>query len=150
MPNVLEDAWNAFFNWANQQSEQYIEAQIPKERTDLTGPDAALTPFRDYLRLWLDDMFLAMGKEWFVDRFPAVHTSVELKFGGNPAIMAAIGMLSGFCGTLTTPMAANFNLVPAALLGLEDRYAVIKAQIPTAIAVLLVNTVLMYALVFRF
>jgi len=47
-------------------------------------------------------------------------------------------------------MAANFNLVPAALLGLEDRYAVIKAHIPTAIAVLFVNTVLMYALVFRF
>jgi uncharacterized membrane protein len=75
---------------------------------------------------------------------------IVMKFGGNPAIMSAIGMLSGFCGTLTTPMAANFNLVPAALLGLEDRYAVIKAQIPTAIAVLLVNTVLMYALVFRF
>jgi uncharacterized membrane protein len=75
---------------------------------------------------------------------------IVMKFGGNPAIMSAIGMLSGFCGTLTTPMAANFNLVPAALLGLEDRYAVIKAQIPTAIAVLFVNTVLMYALVFRF
>jgi uncharacterized membrane protein len=75
---------------------------------------------------------------------------IVMKFGGNPAIMSAIGMLSGFCGTLATPMAANFNLVPAALLGLEDRYAVIKAQIPTAIAVLLVNTVLMYALVFRF
>ena len=75
---------------------------------------------------------------------------IVMKFGGNPAIMSAIGMLSGFCGTLTTPMAANFNIVPAALLGLEDRYAVIKAQIPTAIAVLLVNTVLMYVLVFRF
>ena len=75
---------------------------------------------------------------------------IVMKFGGNPAIMSAIGMLSGFCGTLTTPMAANFNLVPAALLGLDDRYAVIKAQIPTAIAVLCANTVLMYALVFRF
>jgi uncharacterized membrane protein len=75
---------------------------------------------------------------------------IVMKFGGNPVIMSAIGMLSGFCGTLTTPMAANFNLVPAALLGLEDRYAVIKAQIPTAIAVLIINTVLMYALVFRF
>ena len=75
---------------------------------------------------------------------------IVMKFGGNPVIMSAIGMLSGFCGTLTTPMAANFNLVPAALLGLEDRYAVIKAQIPTAIAVLVINTVLMYVLVFRF
>ena len=75
---------------------------------------------------------------------------IVMKFGGNPAIMSAIGMVSGFCGTLTTPMAANFNLVPPALLGLEDRYAVIKAQIPTAIVVLCINTVLMYALVFRF
>jgi len=72
------------------------------------------------------------------------------KFGGNPAIMGAIGMLSGFCGTLMTPMAANFNIVPAALLELPDRNGVIKAQIPTAIPLLLANTVLMYFLVFRF
>jgi uncharacterized membrane protein len=75
---------------------------------------------------------------------------IAVKFGGNPAIMAAIGMLSGFCGTLVTPMAANFNLVPVALLGLKDRYAVIKAQAPTAAILLVVNTVLMYVLVFRF
>ena len=87
--------------------------------------------------------------------FPVLTAAVGLplivtKFGGDPAIMAALGMLSGFCGTLTTPMAANFNLVPVALLGLNDRYAVIKAQIPTAFALLVFNTVLMYALVFRF
>jgi len=86
--------------------------------------------------------------------FPVMTAGIGLplivgKFGGDPAIMSAIGMLSGFCGTLTTPMAANFNLVPAALLGLKDRYAVIKAQIPTALLVLAANTVLMYALVFR-
>ena len=48
--------------------------------------------------------------------------------------MGAIGMLSGFCGTLMTPMAANFNIVPAALLELPDRNGVIKAQLPTALA----------------
>ena len=52
--------------------------------------------------------------------------------------MSAIGMLSGFCGTLMTPMAANFNIVPAALLELPDRYGVIRAQLPTAIALLLI------------
>ena len=87
--------------------------------------------------------------------FPVMTAGIGLplivgKFGGDPAIMSAIGMLSGFCGTLMTPMAANFNLVPAALLGLKDRYAVIRAQIPTALLVLAANTVLMYALVFRF
>ena len=64
-------------------------------------------------------------------------------------VMAAIGMLSGFCGTLMTPMAANYNIVPAALLELPDQYAVIKAQLPTAIPLLAVNTLLMYFLVFR-
>jgi uncharacterized membrane protein len=87
--------------------------------------------------------------------FPVMTAAIGLplivhKFGGNPAIMASIGMLSGFCGTLTTPMAANFNIVPAALLDLPDRYGVIRAQIPTAGLLLLVNTALMYFLVFRF
>lgn len=73
---------------------------------------------------------------------------IVMKFGGDPVIMSAIGMLSGFCGTLTTPMAANFNLVPVALLGIQDRYAIIKAQIPTALILLITNTVLMYVFVF--
>ena len=87
--------------------------------------------------------------------FPVMTAAIGLplivhKFGGNPAIMGAIGMLSGFCGTLMTPMAANFNIVPAALLELPDRNAVIRTQIPTAIPLLLANTLLMYFLVFRF
>ena len=69
---------------------------------------------------------------------------------GNPAIMAAIGMLSGYCGTLMTPMAANFNIVPAILLELRDKNAVIKAQVPIGLAVLAANIVLMWALVYRF
>ncbi|WP_369060593.1 DUF979 domain-containing protein [Caulobacter sp. 73W] len=75
---------------------------------------------------------------------------IVLKFGGDPAIMCAIGMLSGFCGTLMTPMAANFNLVPAALLELKDKNGVIKAQVPTALILLFANTVLMYVLLFVF
>ncbi|WP_341963757.1 DUF979 domain-containing protein [Pseudomonas sp. RC10] len=67
-------------------------------------------------------------------------------YGANPAVMAAIGMFSGYCGTLMTPMAANYNLIPAALLELPDKYAVIKAQIPTALAMLVVNIVLLYTL----
>jgi len=70
------------------------------------------------------------------------------RFGGDPAAVAAIGMLSGFCGTLMTPLAANFNLVPPALLELPDRYAVIKAQVPTALPLLVVNMGLMYAFAF--
>ena len=68
---------------------------------------------------------------------------------GNPAIVAAVGMLSGFCGTLLTPMAANFNLLPAVLLDLRDRYAVIRAQAPTAIPLLGFNIALLYWMGFR-
>ncbi|MHA7678734.1 DUF979 domain-containing protein [Cupriavidus sp. PET2-C1] len=67
-------------------------------------------------------------------------------FHGNPAVMAAIGMFSGYCGTLMTPMAANFNIVPAALLELDDKNAVIRAQVPTALMVLVANIVLLYFL----
>jgi uncharacterized membrane protein len=67
-------------------------------------------------------------------------------YGANPAVMAAIGMFSGYCGTLMTPMAANYNLIPAALLELPDKYAVIKAQIPTAVAMLVANILLLYVL----
>ena len=86
--------------------------------------------------------------------FPVMTAAIGLplivhRFGGDPAVMGAIGMLSGFCGTLVTPMAANFNLVPAALLEIPDRWAVIRAQAPTAIALLTINTVLMYLLAFR-
>ncbi|WP_166036682.1 DUF979 domain-containing protein [Sphingosinicella sp. YJ22] len=60
-------------------------------------------------------------------------------YGGDAAVVGAIGMLAGFCGTLMTPMAANFNIVPAALLELKDRNGVIKAQIGTALPLLAVN-----------
>ena len=62
--------------------------------------------------------------------------------------MAAIGMFCGYCGTLMTPMAANFNMVPAALLELKDQHAVIKAQTPTAITLLICNIFLLYFLAF--
>jgi uncharacterized membrane protein len=86
--------------------------------------------------------------------FPVMAGAVGLPilihhFHGNPAPVAAIGMLAGFCGTLMTPMAANFNIVPAALLDLKDRNAVVKAQVGTAIPLLLCNIALIYFLGFR-
>ncbi|MEN3261653.1 DUF979 domain-containing protein [Sodalis endosymbiont of Spalangia cameroni] len=87
--------------------------------------------------------------------FPIMTAGIGLPIivghmGGNPAIMSAIGMLAGFCGTLMTPMAANFNIVPAALLELSDQHGVIKVQFPTAILLLIINIILMSVLVFRF
>jgi uncharacterized membrane protein len=70
-------------------------------------------------------------------------------FHGDPAVMVAIGMFSGYCGTLMTPMAANYNIVPAALLELPDKNAVIKVQAPTGVLLLAVNIVLLNVLMFR-
>lgn len=67
---------------------------------------------------------------------------------GNAAAVLAIGMLAGFCGTLVTPMAANFNIVPAALLELKDQYGPIKAQLPTAVVLLGCNIAIMSAVAF--
>jgi uncharacterized membrane protein len=69
-------------------------------------------------------------------------------FGGNAPAVFAIGMLAGYCGTLCTPMAANFNIVPVALLDLRSDYAVIRAQVPTAVPLLACNVLIMYLFAF--
>lgn len=84
--------------------------------------------------------------------FPVMAAAVGVpilirQMGADPAIVAAVGMLAGFCGTLMTPMAANFNLLPAALLGLKDKYAVIRAQVPTALPLLAFNILLLYGMI---
>jgi uncharacterized membrane protein len=86
--------------------------------------------------------------------FPVVAGGVGIPvlvgvYHANPALMAAIGMFSAYCGTLMTPMAANFNVVPAALLELPDRNAVIKAQVPTALPLLVANIFLLYFLMYK-
>jgi uncharacterized membrane protein len=86
--------------------------------------------------------------------FPVMATAIGVPlliqtYGGDPAVVGAVGMLAGFCGTLMTPMAANFNLVPAALLELKDQYGVVKAQIATALPLLAVNVLILYFAAFR-
>jgi uncharacterized membrane protein len=85
--------------------------------------------------------------------FPVMATAIGVplliqSYSGDPAVVGAIGMLAGFCGTLMTPMAANFNLVPAALLELKDQNGVIKAQIGTALPLLAVNILFIYIFAF--
>jgi uncharacterized membrane protein len=86
--------------------------------------------------------------------FPVMTAGIGLpllvtRHGADPAALGALGMLTGYCGTLLTPMAANFNIVPAILLELRDEYGVIRAQWPTALVLLAVNLVLMDLIVFR-
>jgi uncharacterized membrane protein len=94
---------------------------------------------------------MAMGNAFAA--FPVMTAAVGLPLlihvhHGHPAAVAALGMLAGFCGTLLTPMAANFNIVPVGLLDLSSRYAVIRAQAPTALLLWVANLVILYLLAF--
>ncbi len=81
--------------------------------------------------------------------FPVMAAAIGIPllvetYDGNPAVIGAVGMLAGFCGTLLTPMAANFNIVPAALLELKDQNGVIKQQVWTAIPLWVCNVAIIY------
>jgi len=86
--------------------------------------------------------------------FPVMTAGVGLpllviQHHADPAALGALGMLAGYCGTLLTPMAANYNVIPVALLELRDPYAVIRAQLPTAVVLFGVNFVLLDLCAFR-
>ncbi len=68
--------------------------------------------------------------------------------GGNIVICSTLALTAGYCGTLMTPMAANFNILPVALLNIKNKNAVIKYQAYVAIPLLLVHIALMYFLGF--
>ena len=79
--------------------------------------------------------------------FAVITAAIGIHFviaqGANPVVVAAIGMTSGYCGTLVTPMAANFNTLPVALLEMKDQMGVIKQQAPIAVILLIVQIGLM-------
>ncbi|WP_297136248.1 DUF979 domain-containing protein [Terrisporobacter sp.] len=84
--------------------------------------------------------------------FSVITVGVGLPFvfaqGGDPVVCSILALTAGYCGTLLTPMAANFNMLPAALLELKDKNAVIKAQAPVALILLVIHVFLMYTLGF--
>lgn len=84
--------------------------------------------------------------------FSVITVGVGLPFvfaqGGDPVVCSVLALTAGYCGTLLTPMAANFNVLPAAILELKDKNAVIKAQVPIAIILLVIHILLMYTLGF--
>lgn len=71
-----------------------------------------------------------------------------LEHGANPAIIGSLALTAGYCGTLMTPMAANFNVVPAAVLEMKDKNGVIKAQVPIALLLLAIHIILMVVMGF--
>ena len=84
--------------------------------------------------------------------FSVITVGIGIPFvfaqGANVAIAGALALTAGYCGTLLTPMAANFNIMPAALLEIEDKNSIIKHQAPVALILLAIHIVLMYFLAF--
>lgn len=83
--------------------------------------------------------------------FPVIMAGIGIPlliapFHVDPSMVGAVCMTAASCGTLCTPMAANFNIVPPALFEMRDRYGVIKFQIPFALALLVAHAVLLWIL----
>ncbi|MEJ7174975.1 DUF979 domain-containing protein [Staphylococcus caprae] len=80
--------------------------------------------------------------------FTVITASIGIPFvisqGGDPIVAGALAMTAGFCGTLLTPMAANFNTLPVALLEMKQEFGVIKAQAPIALVLIVIHIALMY------
>ena len=68
-----------------------------------------------------------------------------LAYGANPVVIGMLALTCGFCGTLCTPMAANFNIVPVAILDMKDRWGVIKNQVLVAIIMITIQICFMIA-----
>lgn len=85
--------------------------------------------------------------------FSVITVGIGIPFliaqGANPVVVGALGLTAGYCGTLVTPMAANFNIMPAALLETKDKYIIIKSQISVAATMMVIHIILMYILAFR-
>ncbi|HEQ2485355.1 TPA: DUF979 family protein [Streptococcus pyogenes] len=84
--------------------------------------------------------------------FTVITTGIGVPFvfalGADPITAGALAMTAGFCGTLLTPMAANFNALPVALMEIKDRNAVIKKQAPIALVLIISHIALMYLLAY--
>ncbi len=84
--------------------------------------------------------------------FSVITVGVGIPFliaqGADPLVVGPLGLTAGYCGTLMTPMAANFNIMPAALLETKNKYGVIKMQLPFAVTMLVIHIFLMYFLAF--
>ncbi len=70
-----------------------------------------------------------------------------LAYGANPVVIGMLALTCGYCGTLCTPMAANFNIVPVAILDMKDKFGVIKQQIVPAL--ILITFQIIYMIMFK-
>lgn len=140
--DLAQRLWDGVKGWVNNNAEQYKYVHIPPERTDLVFDDSALKADKSYFRLWLAEMFMTKSRRWFVDWWPAVHSSVQLKFGDQDKVKLshvarapngalANSVLLGFPVTELVPFRGGVVEIESALIGLKG-----KNHLATAIGVL--------------
>ena len=121
--------WDHVKGWWTENARHHVYAAIPKERTDETYDDAPLEPGGSYFRLWLSEMFLTKRVAWGTEWFPAVHSEVRLKFGGQDAAFTRVaqpprdhlgeGVRLDYRLTELLPFNGGVVEIEAALLGLK-------------------------------
>jgi len=93
---------------------------------------------------------LVMGNSFAA--FPVIATGVLVPliikpFQVDPALAGILTLTAGSTGTLMTPMAANFNIIPVALLNMRDQYGVIRFQLPFALAMGSLHAVVLWGMI---
>jgi hypothetical protein len=128
--DYIAKVWGVVKSWAVSNAHSYVCAAIPNERTDLTGPFEPIRPNRDYMRLWLSQMFLARDVAWFKEWYPAVHTSVQLKSANRnvtvshvtgPAENLSRGVKLDYAVTDLLPFYGGKIEIESGLLGLKGK-----------------------------
>ena len=66
-----------------------------------------------------------------------------LSLGADPVVVGSLALTCGYCGTLCTPMGANFNMVPVAVLEMKDKNGVIKKQVLVGVIMLVLQIIYM-------
>jgi uncharacterized membrane protein len=113
-------------------------------------PDNSLFPLVLANCLGMTLFTLVMGNSFAA--FPVIASGVLVPlivrpYGADPAMVAILTLTAGACGTLMTPMAANFNIVPAALLNMRKQYGVIEFQLPYALVMWIAHVVLLWLMI---
>ena len=126
-----------------------VDRHSPAERAGIAAGEQLLTINGHEIIDVLDYRFY-MGNGFAA--FAVITVGIGYPFliaqGANAIVVGALGLTAGYCGTLMTPMAANFNIMPAALLETKNKYRIIMTQVPVALIMLVIHIILMYVLAF--
>lgn len=123
--SAIKKMWKTIKSWANDNAEHYQAVAIADNDAQ------AIKPHRDYFRVWLNEMFLSDRVDWFQTWYPAVNSSVQLKFGDRPSPITLShiahapqkalgeGVLLNFPVTDLLPYRGGIVEIEAALLGMK-------------------------------